>query len=87
MSAPDPTDMADLSPIDTPSDTTGAPAPVKMMNPWLAFCKETRHEVRHLGPQQQLREMGVMWKALSEVEKEPFRFVPKALPAVLTSPA
>jgi len=61
------------------ADPAQAPAAlVKMMNPWLAFCKETRPEVQHLGPQQQLREMGVMWKALSDEEKAPFRRVLKA---------
>jgi len=61
------------------ADPAQAPAaPVKMMNPWLAFCKETRPAVQHLSPQQQLREMSVLWKDLSDDEKAPFRNVPKA---------
>jgi len=76
--------------LSDPSDSAvTTAAPVKMMNPWLAFCSATRPAVQHLAPQQQLREMGVMWKALSEADKAPFRGVPKAVSLVapmLTSP-
>jgi hypothetical protein len=54
-------------------------SPVTMMNPWLAYCQTTRPAVQHLDPQQQLRVMGIMWKALSEDQKMPYRHFPKAV--------
>ena len=65
------------APTPAPAPAPAPAVPVKMMNPWLAYCKETRPDVRHLGPQQQVREKDIMWKAMSDEEKAPFCGVPK----------